>query len=103
MTTYYVSNSADNGYAVGSDANTTTQAKNKATAWLTLNHARATASSGDTIIVNSGTYVESSGAGYLWLTTPLTYSTDGGNVTIQAASGTNYVILFAQASQGTVF
>jgi hypothetical protein len=60
-TTYYVSKTASNGYAVGSNANSCAQAQNKATPKNTI-IGSATAAvedcviGGDTVIVNQGTY-----------------------------------------------
>lgn len=54
--TYYVSATSTNGYGVGSNSYTTTQAQNKATPWLTPEYAHSTMGSGDTIILNDGTY-----------------------------------------------
>jgi hypothetical protein len=57
--TYYVSNTATNGYQIGNDSNTTTQAKDKATPWLTWAGAKAKATAnGDIIHVNGGDYPE---------------------------------------------
>lgn len=54
--TYYVSATSTNGYGVGSNSYTTTQAQNKATPWLTPEYAHNTMGSGDTLIFNDGTY-----------------------------------------------
>ena len=48
-TTWYVSNAALNNYVLGSDSNAGTS---PTTAFLTINHAYSSASSGDTIIIN---------------------------------------------------
>lgn len=75
-TTYYVSASAANGYALGSDANACTS---KAAPCLTIAAAALLATSGaDTIVVNPGsTYVENSGGnGYLNLNYPVTLTGD---------------------------
>ncbi len=58
--TVYVSQSTANGYAVGNDGNTYAQALNTSSPWLTLTHALASVTSGDTIVINDGTYVASS-------------------------------------------
>lgn len=50
--TYYVANGGD-------DTRTPTEASNSATPWLTIANAVALAASGDTILVQSGTYAES--------------------------------------------
>ena len=60
-TTYYVSKTASNGYAVGSDANNCTQAQNKATPKSTIwgtSGAKACMVGGSIAIVNEGTYTE---------------------------------------------
>jgi hypothetical protein len=63
-TTWYVSNVANNGYALGVDTNACTAV---ATPCLTIQGAMAKSSAGDTITVNpTGTpYAETSGSGYL--------------------------------------
>jgi hypothetical protein len=86
--TYYVSNSAANGYNAGSDGNNSTQAQSKSTPWATLARAASVAGNGDTIIVNpngtstalTGTeYIEDSGSGYLQITqSALTLESDPG-------------------------
>lgn len=53
MTTYYVSQTATNGYVVGADANAGTS---KAAPKLTLDAAMTAAANGDTIILNDGVY-----------------------------------------------
>ncbi|MFA5937145.1 MAG: peptidoglycan-binding protein [Candidatus Paceibacterota bacterium] len=59
--TVYVSNSTTNGYSMGDDLNTYAAAQNKSTPWLTITKAVSTAvSSGDTIIINDGIYIEAS-------------------------------------------
>jgi len=58
--TIYVSNSSSNGYAIGNNSNTYTQAQNKSTPKLTVAGGISVAQSGDTIVINNGTYVESS-------------------------------------------
>ena len=75
--TYYVSNS-------GSDSYTTTQAKNTATPWRTIQHACNNASAGTTIQIMTGTYYEQitlnasgTAAGYITLT-----NYNGGNVIV---------------------
>lgn len=60
-TTYYVSKTASNGYAVGSDSNSCVQAQSKATPKSTIwgtSGGKVCQASGDTIIVNEGTYTE---------------------------------------------
>jgi len=49
--TYYVA-------TTGSDSNTTVQAQNPATPWLTLDNAEFKSADGDTVNVSAGTYVE---------------------------------------------
>ncbi len=101
MATYYVSNAATNGYAVGSDSNTTGQAVSKSTPWLTIAHAMSAASGGDTLILNGCTFVETA---YLNPGKQLTVKADAGlTATIQDATGSDSrVIHFSQASQGSV-
>lgn len=63
--TYYMANnpcSGNDGWGNGSDSYNMTQAQNKATPWLTLQHAMSTMSSGDTLIIDDGTYTGSSNA-----------------------------------------
>lgn len=58
-TTYYVSKTASNGYAVGSDSNTCTQAQNQATPKNTIwgtSGAKSCLAGGDVVYVNEGTY-----------------------------------------------
>jgi len=87
MATYYVSNSASNGYQVGDNANTTAQAQSKSTPWLTLVGANTKATHGDTIIVNSGTYPEAELSTFgIVFTKGANWISDGGYVTI-AKSG----------------
>ena len=73
--TWYVSNVANNGYALGVDTNNCTAV---GTPCLTINGAHGKASAGDTIIVNpSGTcYSENSGSSYLAVTKALTIEGD---------------------------
>jgi parallel beta-helix repeat protein len=82
MTTYYVSNTATNGFAVGSDANSTAQAQSKSTPWLTIAGALAKVASGDTLRLNAGTYDEGA-ANTVWYCNGVFTST----VTIQSDSG----------------
>lgn len=70
MATLYVSNSAVNGYAVGSDSN---DGSSKSTPKLTLTGAQSTASNGDTVVVNDGTYTE---ATYLSASKGLTWQAE---------------------------
>ncbi len=53
MATRYVSDSTENGYAIGADSGAGTT---KAEPWLTANHALDNAADGDTIVFNNGTY-----------------------------------------------
>lgn len=58
-TTYYVSKTASNGYAVGSNSNSCAQAQNKATPKAEPGGASGASNclaSGDTLLVNEGTY-----------------------------------------------
>lgn len=57
-TTYYVSKTASNGYAVGNNGNSCAQAQNKATPKNTLAAGSGCLASGDTLMVNEGTYTE---------------------------------------------
>lgn len=56
-TTYYVSQTAENGYVVGNNGNNGTS---KATPRLTIESAYGTAVNGDTIIINPGLYIHAS-------------------------------------------
>lgn len=56
MTTYYVSQTATNGFAIGSDSNTAGQAQSQATPWLTVDKFYASSSDGDIVIINDGIY-----------------------------------------------
>lgn len=56
-TTYYVSQTADNGYAVGNNGNNGTS---KSTPRLTIESAYGTAVTGDTIIINPAIYIHAS-------------------------------------------
>lgn len=56
--TYYVSQSTANGYAVGNDSN---NGLAKSTPFLTVGKANSAASNGDTIILNDGTYLTTDG------------------------------------------
>ncbi len=59
-TTYYVSNTSLHGYSVGNDSHTCTQAQSTATPKLTINKTASSGlgclASGDTLIINDGTY-----------------------------------------------
>ena len=90
--TYYVSNSASNGFSVGFNTHTTTDAQSMAKPWLTISTANVKSSDGDTLIVNDGTYTESAGVGYLSIDKNLTvtpYSDYG--VTVKSLSATRVV------------
>jgi len=94
MATYYVSNTATNGFAVGNDGNTTGQAQSPLTPWLTLSGAQTNAASGDIIIVNDGTY--DLGAGGLSLTKNIDwriYSSTAGNCVITSSNATRTIAL----------
>lgn len=56
--TIYVSKTATNGFAVGSDSNTLAQSKasNRQTPFLTVSRAVSQASNGDLIVINDGSY-----------------------------------------------
>lgn len=58
--TVYVSNSTSNGYTTGNNSNTYVQAQSKFSPKLTITGALAVVVSGDTIVINNGTYVEAS-------------------------------------------
>jgi len=83
MATYYVSNAATNGYVVGNDAN---DGLDPSTPWLTVAKAINNSSSlvgGDIVIINSGTYNETSGASGLqitkdWRSNPVTIKSHTG-------------------------
>lgn len=93
---YYVNS------ATGNDGNTTAQAENPATPWLTIQHANDTAANGDTIHVQTGTYTENdSGLHCLKISKAITLIADGGVVTVKAnASGTR-VVYFQTGSSGS--
>jgi hypothetical protein len=55
-TVYYVSKAASNGFAVGSDSNTTTQAKSMATPWATISKFISSAAAGDICVINDGSF-----------------------------------------------
>jgi len=96
MTTYYVSSTADNGYAVGNDSNSAAQAQSKATPWLTVQGAIANASvvSTDTIIINGGAVAATN------LYTATTFFNDSKGLTFQ---GDNSPRLTSAAAQARVF
>jgi hypothetical protein len=98
MATYYVSNTTSNGYTSGNDANTTAQAVSKATPWLTLNGAEAKAANGDTVIVNGGTYTETSTTNGWIITKGITWTNDG-DVIVQ--NGGTSKLLWSINSTGT--
>jgi len=84
--TWYVSNTATNGYALGSDSN---DGQTSGTPFLTVARADASASAGDIINVNPSSigYQETSGSlGYLVLDKPLTLQTDPALVNIGKAA-----------------
>lgn len=74
-TTWYVSDvAASNGFlAIGND---TTGNGTKATPYLTIVKAESVAATGDIIAVNTGTYAETSGSGYLSIAKVITVETD---------------------------
>ena len=94
--TIYVSNSATNGYALGSDSNTYAQAQNKSTPYLTLTKATSLSiANGDTIIINDGIYNEA--AAVIPARYGLTITNDSatgvsGGVIIRAATNTSRVL-----------
>jgi hypothetical protein len=96
MATYYVSNSATNGYAVGSDSNTLTQALSKSTPFLTISKFVASAATGDTCVINNGTYSESTaGVGYLNIAVSKSYTflpETSGQVIIKPATSTTRAV-----------
>ena len=87
MATKYVSQTATNGYAIGSDGNNGTT---KALAYLTLAAAISGATAGDTIIINDGVYTA---ATYHDVTKNLTINPENaGMVTLKATSGGGNVL-----------
>lgn len=94
--TVYVSNSATKGYAVGNDSNTYAQAQNKSTPWLTVTKAVSSAvSNNDTIVINDGTYSETS---YLYINTRT-----GLTITNDPVTGQPYgVVVQVQSPQGRI-
>lgn len=56
MATYYVSQTATNGCGVGSDSNSSAQAQNPLTPWLTLDKFYSSSADGDSVWINDGTY-----------------------------------------------
>jgi hypothetical protein len=95
MPTYYVSKSTANGYVVGNDSNNGTSIS---TPKLTIaNAAITTASDGDTVIINDGTYAET-----LTLTKAVTILpvTDYG-VTITGTGTPSNVVVTSDADGGT--
>lgn len=95
MATYYVSKTATNGYVVGNDTNS---GLTKALAKLTINNAAVTtASDGDTVIINDGTYAET-----LTITKAVTINpeTDYG-VTITGTGTPTNVVITSDADGGT--
>jgi len=97
MATYYVSNTATNGYGVGSDSNNTTQAQNKSTPWLTISGAHTNMTAGDIIIINDGTY--NVGAGFTMTKYGTFQAENEGTVIILA---TTYAFNITLASDGTL-
>lgn len=103
MTTYYVRKTGNDSTGDGSTA----------LPWLTINKAITTASSagGHVIIVGDGTYEETSGSGYLYITKAFTAavtirseSASAAAVVIKGTSGTSYNVLYQPASgAGIVF
>lgn len=93
-TTFYVSQTATNGYVVGSNANNGTS---KTTPKLTIGGANSAAVSGDTIIVNDGTYNE----GVIYISKGLTINPENPNaVTITTPS--SYVLDITPTSTSPV-
>jgi hypothetical protein len=93
MPTFYVSKTATNGYAIGDDSNNGTS---KSTPKLTIAGAQTAASTGDTVIINDGTYGET-----LTLTKGITYTpvTDYGvTITHPSANAGNPVITTSSAA-----
>lgn len=94
--TRYVSNSATNGYAVGTDSGA---AATKGAPWLTMSYAVANASSGDTIVANCGTYTNT-GSLTPAATNLIIQSEIELCATITSSSGTNSVLLVNLAASG---
>lgn len=95
MPTYYVSSTADNGYAVGNDGNSSAQAQNKSTPWLTVQGAIGNAAvvAGDILIINGGAV---SGTN---LYTATTFFNDAKGLTFQ---GDNNPVLTCNGAQARV-
>lgn len=89
----------------GDDSRTTSQAENPATPWKTMIKAETAASTGNTVHVQTGIYVESSAVGGVTgninYAKGITWIADGGNVTVRAASGGAVVNVAAAAVSGS--
>lgn len=100
--TYYVSQTATNGYQIGVDTNNGTA---KGTPFLTIGKARATYAAGDTIYINDGTYLTTdggSGATSLTLSKTVTILPETSlGATIQGTNATYTVYL--NPSENAVF
>lgn len=96
--TIFVSKTATNGFAVGSDSNTLAQAKapNRQTPFATIKQAFAQASAGDLIVINDGTYSGTdldASLGYLNMVSKgvTLRAHRSGQVTLQATTGARVV------------
>src|SRR5437764_14543304 len=101
MATYYVSNTASNGYVVGADTDNGTA---KATPFLTIKKAIGTnlgagvMASGDTCFVNDGTYLEDD---YVKPgQTNLTLSAQNSGLAIVQANAAGSRVLHVQSTAG---
>ena len=74
--TIFVSKTATNGFAVGSDSNTVAQAKSRQTPWLTVSKAVASAPVGSLVVINDGSYtgLELGASSYVLFTSAQTLS-----------------------------
>jgi hypothetical protein len=99
MATYYVSNTASNGYSIGVDTNAGTS---KALAVLTFEKALLLATSGsDTIYLNDGTYTAPGSPGFWQLTASITVLPENSGMVTFRGDGIYAVRLF-NLSQTTV-
>lgn len=97
MPTVYVSQSATNGYAIGSDANNYSQAQNKSSPKLTLASALSAAVAGDTIKINDGTYTA---ATFHDITSGVSISPENAYaVTLKCAAGQAQVVRVGAAGE----
>ena len=102
MAIIYVSNSLSNGYSVGDDSRTRTQAQSKSTPVLTFTRAAAIALDNDTIIANNGVYTESNFVQPFAKNLTVLPESDWG-VTIKNAGADSRVWHINNSSPGTSF